>query len=98
MLERDFQPKVITEIEFLFPDAIIMKNDANYRQGFPDLSIFFPKGRFALLETKNSPKSSRRKNQEFYIDFVNKNGGFARFINPENFEEVIRELQFAFRF
>ena len=40
MRENEFQPEVIKELYQMFPDCFVMKNDANYRQGFPDLSAF----------------------------------------------------------
>ena len=39
MLERDFQAKLIRDIKKRFPGCIVLKNDASYIQGFPDLTI-----------------------------------------------------------
>lgn len=95
MLERNFQAKLIKELKGMFPGAVILKNDANYLQGFPDLTILY-KSHWAVLETKRGESASHRPNQDYYVDMLNKMY-FARFICPENKEEVLRDLQQAFR-
>lgn len=95
MLERNFQADLIKEIKIRFPGCIVLKNDPNYIQGFPDLTVFY-EDRWALLETKRSKTASHRPNQDYYIEQGN-NMSFARFISPENKEEVLNELQQAFR-
>ncbi len=39
--ENKFQADLIKELKQLFPGCIILKNDANYIQGIPDLTIFY---------------------------------------------------------
>lgn len=95
MLERNFQAELIKEIKSIFPGCIVLKNDPNYIQGFPDLTVFY-KNKWALLETKRSRTASHRPNQDYYIEQGNAMS-FARFISPENKEEVLNELQQAFR-
>lgn len=51
MLESEFQAKLIKELEDIFPNCMILKNDANYIQGFPDLLILY-EDRWAALECK----------------------------------------------
>ena len=93
-LERDFQPKLIERLKNMFPGCVVIKNDPNYIQGFPDLTVLY-KDRWAVLEVKRDPSSSKRPNQDYYI---NKLGAmsFSAFIFPENMEEVLSELQRAF--
>lgn len=55
MKESAFQAKLIREIKKRFPGAIVLKNDPNYIQGFPDLTILY-KDRWAVLEIKQSEK------------------------------------------
>ena len=98
-LERDFQKKLIQELKALFPGCIILKNDPNYIQGFPDLTILY-KNHWALLECKRSEREARedetRPNQPYYIRTASEMS-YASFIFPENKEEVLYELQQAFR-
>ena len=93
MLENKFQAGLVKELKERFPGCIVMKNDPNYIQGIPDLTILYNK-RWALLETKQSDKASHRPNQDYYVRKCNKMS-FARFISPENKEEVLDELQQA---
>lgn len=94
--EKDFQLELIEELEKLFPGCIILKNDPNYIQGFPDLLILF-KNKWAALEVKRHKKAYIGRNQEYYIDLTD-SMSFGAFIYPENKEEVLNELQQAFRF
>ena len=41
MLENKFQANLIKELKRLFPGCIVMKNDASYIQGIPDLLILY---------------------------------------------------------
>lgn len=94
-LERDFQAKLIKEIKHRFDGCIVMKNDANYIQGIPDLIVLY-NDRWASLECKRSTKASKRPNQEYYVSKMNEMS-FSRFICPENKEEVLDELERAFQ-
>lgn len=91
MRESRFQKKVIKEIERRLPGCIILKNDANYKQGIPDLLILYKK-RWAMLECKESAKASYRPNQELYLERLSYMS-FASVIFPENKEEVLDALE-----
>lgn len=95
MLERDFQAKFISNLKKQFPGCVVMKNDANYIQGIPDLILLY-KNHWAALECKKSSGASKRPNQEYYVDKMNEMS-FSRFVYPENQEEVLHELQQAFK-
>lgn len=95
MKERDYQAALIKKLKKLFPGCMVLKNDEQYIQGIPDLTIFY-KDRWAMLEVKIDPRASIRPNQEYYVAQAN-GMSFAAFINPENEEEVIRDLQQALR-
>lgn len=90
MLESKFQADLIKEIKGLLPGCLVMKQDANYIQGIPDLLILY-KDRWAMLECKKSKSASLRPNQKYYIDRTNEMS-FSRIIYPENKEEVLNEL------
>lgn len=94
-LERDFQKSFIEELKELFKGCIVLKNDSSYIQGIPDWSIFF-KDKWAALEMKRSMKASKRPNQDYYVDLMNKMS-FARFVYPENKEEVLNDLKRFFK-
>lgn len=94
MLERDFQAKTIKRIKQMFPGCIVLKNDANYLQGVPDITVFY-EDKWATLEFKKTSTSPYRPNQEYYIKKMN-SMSFSRMICPENQKEVLDELQHAF--
>ena len=101
MLERDFQAKVIKEIKSMLPGCFVLKCDgSNTPQGFPDILVICG-DKWAVLEFKRSEKeryseNGPRPNQEYYIERLGKMS-FAKFIYPENKEEVLDELQQTFR-
>lgn len=93
-LERDFQAKLIRELKEMFPGCIVMKNDASYIQGIPDLLVLY-KDKWASLECKKQANAKKQPNQEYYVGRMNEMS-FSRIICPENKEEVLYELQQAF--
>ena len=92
-LERDFQAKLIKELKVMFKGCIIVKNEPNYIQGIPDLLILY-NDRWAALEVKKSEHAHHQPHQEYYVDLMDQMS-FAAFINPENKEEILYELQQA---
>lgn len=94
MRESIFQRNLILELEELFPGCIIMKNDCNYIQGIPDLTILFGK-HWACLECKGSIEETYQPNQEYYLYLLD-DMSFASMICPENKEAVLYELQQSF--
>jgi len=93
-LESKFQANLILELKDMFPGCIVMKNDPNYIQGIPDLIVLWG-DRWAALEVKRSDKASRRPNQKYYVEMMD-HMSFARFIYPQNKEEVLNEIQRSF--
>lgn len=82
---------VIDDIKERLEGAIVLKNDPNYIQGIPDLTVFY-KDRWATLEVKKSEKASARPNQAHYVGVMDEMS-YSAFIYPENKEEVLDELQ-----
>ena len=95
MRESDFQRALKKELEIMFPGCIVMKTDPGQIQGIPDLLILY-RDRWAMLECKRATNSTKQNNQSYYVDMFD-DMSFCRFIRPENKEEVLHELQFAFR-
>lgn len=95
MLESEYQKKLIDKLQIRFPGCLILKNDAEYRPGIPDLSIFYG-ARWAMLEVKADAKSKYRPLQEYYLETLN-NMGFASVIYPSIEEDVLRALGEAFQ-
>lgn len=93
MLESTYQLKLIKKIEKMLPGCIVLKNDTQYRQGIPDLSIFY-RERWAFLEVKRSASEDIQPNQDYYVELAGQMS-FAAFIFPENEEDVLYELQQA---
>lgn len=94
MLENKFQAKLIKELKDMFPDCIVMKNDSSYIQGIPDLLVLCG-DKWASLECKKNARASKQPNQEYYVNRM-ENMSFARFICPENKDEVLYELHLYF--
>lgn len=94
-LERDYQAYLIKLLERLFPGCIILKNDTDYQQGIPDLTILW-RNRWAFLEVKAYEGAPEQPNQRYFIEVAD-DMSFGAFIYPENEEEVLNDLQQAFR-
>lgn len=95
MIESAFQGALIKELKAMFPGCLVLKNDPNYIQGFPDLTVLY-RDKWALLESKRETKASHRPNQDYYVNLAD-GMSFARFICPENKQEVLHELQQTFQ-
>lgn len=97
--ESEFQSVLIRELQKRFPGCLVMKNDANYIQGIPDLTVLY-RDKWAMLECKKSEKDmkkslDRNPNQGYYVKRLN-GMSYASFIFPENKEEVLNELERSF--
>lgn len=90
-LERDFQAGVIRKIKERMPGAMVLKNDAGYLQGIPDLLVLY-KDNWAALECKKSASAEKQPNQEYYVQKM-QSMSYAAFIFPENETEVLDALQ-----
>lgn len=94
-LESKFQKELIDEIKKEYPGCIILKNDPDYIQGFPDWTILW-KDKWAVLEAKRAKNSRKQPNQEHYVEKLD-GMSFSRFVYPENKEEVLNELRKTFK-
>lgn len=94
--ESAFQSRLIDDLKFYFPGCFVLKNDAGYIQGFPDILVLY-ENKWAALECKRRTRSSHQPNQDYYVDILN-SMSYASFVCPENKEQVLDELQQTFRF
>lgn len=95
MKESEFQRDVIKEIKQRFPGSIVLKNDAGYIQGIPDLLILYG-SRWAALECKREKGAHLQPNQEYYLEKM-KQMSFSALIFPENRKEILDELEQSFK-
>ena len=89
--ESQFQKELIVKLKDRMPECMVIKQDPNYIQGIPDLLILNGEN-WAALEVKRSKSASVRPNQKYYVDKMN-DMSKAKFISPENEEEVLDEIQ-----
>lgn len=93
--ETDFQSDLIGRLKDRFPGCIVVKNDAKYLQGVPDLTILY-NNKWATLEDKREQNAHHQPNQDWYVERMN-DMSFSRFVYPENVEEVLDELEQSFK-
>lgn len=95
MNERDFQKKLIKQLKTMFPGIEIMKQDAGYKSGMPDLVLFY-KNHYAMLECKKSADAHHQPKQDYYISKFN-DWSYATFVYPENVNYILDELREVFK-
>ena len=94
MVESKFQSELIKELKSMFNGCVVLKNDPNYIQGMPDLTVLY-QDKWATLEVKKTKNAPHQPNQDHYVMAMD-GMSFSRFIYPENKEEVLHDLQLAF--
>lgn len=95
MLESKFQKELIKELHDMFPGCVVLKNDPNYIQGMPDLTVLYG-DKWCTLEVKRSSDAAHQPNQDYYVDMMNRMS-YSAFISPETKEDVLREVERTFR-
>lgn len=90
--ESSFKTGLYNEIRNRFPGTEVVPNDPGYVQGFPDATVYFPNGRYFLLEGKRTSKAARQPNQDYYVNESPLSDN-ACFVYPENKEEILNELE-----
>lgn len=95
MRERDYQSKLIKTIKARFPGCYVIKEDANYIQGLPDLLVLY-NDHWATLEVKVSASAHHQPNQDTHVSRMN-SMSYSSFIYPENEKEVLDEMEQAFQ-
>ena len=94
MVESRFQSGLIKELKERFDGCIVLKNDASYKQGIPDLLVLYG-NRWAALECKRTANAKHQPNQDYYVERMN-TMSYASYICPENKKEVLNDLERAF--
>ena len=92
--ESDFQGSLIKELKKRYEGCMVLKNDPNYKQGIPDLTVLY-KDRWAALECKRGEKEKHQPNQDYYVEKMN-GMSYSAFIFPENKESVLHDLDALF--
>lgn len=95
MRENKFQSDLVKEIKERYPGCIVLKNDPCNKKGIPDLTVLYEK-KWGCLECKKEEDAGHRPGQDNYISRMDKMS-FARFIYPENKEDVLNEMDKAFK-
>ena len=91
MKESEFQKKFLDKVKELVPGCIALKNDARYIQGIYDWTV--QRGsKAAALEIKIAKDANHQPNQDYYINKITEQGGYGRFVYPENQNKVLEEL------
>ena len=89
-----FQLYLKKRLEREFPGCIVLKNDPSWIQGIPDL-LFLWNTNWCALETKAYLNATQRPNQAYYVDLMDQMS-YARFVSPDNVEEVLNEIHRSF--
>lgn len=93
-IESGYQKDLMDEIRRRYPGCVIVKNDPNYIQGFPDWTILYGT-KWAVLEAKRDADADIQPNQPYYVSLLN-HMSFSRFVYPENEEQVLTDLEKIF--
>ena len=95
-LESEFNKDLKQKLEKRLPGCVIIKQDPMTSfQGVPDHLVLW-EDKWALLEAKRSDDADQQPNQAYHVNRLNEMS-FSAFINPENCDEVLDDLQQAFR-
>lgn len=95
MTEASYQKHIIERLKQEYPGCLVIKNDANYIQGIPDLLCLIG-DKWLMLEVKISRLANHQPNQDYYVDKLN-DMSFAAFIYPENEEDIFNGIQQTLR-
>lgn len=95
MKENKFQSNLVKELKERYPGCVVLKNDACNKRGIPDLTVLY-KDKWGMLECKKDDEASHRPGQDNYVSKFDEMS-FSRFIYPENKEEVLNEMDKAFK-
>lgn len=93
-LESKVQADFIKKIERRFQGCIVLKNDATYKQGVPDLLVLYGR-HWAAVEMKRDEDMCFRPNQEWYLERMG-SMSFSALVWPGCEEDVLDDMARAF--
>ena len=91
--ESQFQARFLERITTTWGGTLVVRLDPNWQQGIPDYMVLI-EDKWFCLEFKRSSKAPLQPNQQWFVDTMDEMS-FARFVYPENEEEVFRDIQQA---
>jgi hypothetical protein len=94
VLENEYQKRLVKRLKTRFPGCYVIKNDAQLKQGIPDLLVLY-NDKWVALEVKRSKTATHRPNQDYHVKRMN-DMSYASFIFPENEEQIFKELEEVF--
>ena len=93
-LEREFEAEFMELVDDLLPGGWWIKGNSQMQQGIPD-RMFLWGPYWAMLEFKRASNAELQENQDWFIEKF-RNMGYASFVSPANYQEVLDEIQQAF--
>lgn len=94
-LEREFEKEFMKDLDERLPGGHWIKGNSQMQQGIPD-RMFLHGPHWAMLEFKRDKDSDEQPNQPYFVEKFN-NMSYAAIVSPENRQEVLDEIQQAFR-
>lgn len=93
-LESETEKRFKKDLDERLPGGWWVKGNSMMQQGIPD-QTFYHGPNWAMFEFKREANSDLQENQDYFIDKFDEMS-FARFVSPENYDEVLDEVQEAF--
>ena len=88
--ETVFSREFRQAISKVYPETIWIRTSPNQIQGIPDWIMLY-QNRYFVFEFKKYEGAPSRPNQPYYVALLN-DWSYARFVYPENREEVLDEV------
>lgn len=93
-LEKQVEAQFKKDLDERLPGGWWIKGNSQMQQGIPD-RMFLWGPHWAMLEFKRAENSDLQENQDWFINKFD-TMGFAAFVSPDNYYEVLDEIQKAF--
>lgn len=91
-LESEFNEDLLKKLDNRFPDNVVINLDPGKNfNGIPDKLVLY-KDHWAILESKRGTTAAKQPHQDYYVDKFDEMS-FSAFINPENCDDVLDDLE-----